>query len=183
MLYCMVVAEELEARKEGLRVIINIRKKLSEGEKKEAESEGKKKGKKKGKGKGKGGKAKEKKQEKVTQLSKAKFNFDANKWWKLVDIELDGVQECPMTLQYSLEELEEALENELPLEGIIKSFPSHSQSVERAVKLVTEASAHVFGFEQRHRHINTVVMSRSARPAFESKSRYKENYDTALGLC
>ena len=67
MLYCMVVAEELEARKEGLRVIINIRKKLSEGEKKEAESEGKKKG----KGKGKGGKAKEKKQERVTQLSKA----------------------------------------------------------------------------------------------------------------
>ena len=45
MLYCMVVVEELEPWEKGLRVIIDIRKKLSEEEKKVEVSEGMKKGK------------------------------------------------------------------------------------------------------------------------------------------
>ena len=39
-------------------------------------------------------------------------------------------------------------------------LPSHSQSVERTVKLVTEASKRVYGFEQRHKHIHSALLTR-----------------------
>ena len=51
-------------------------------------------------------------------------------------------------------------------------LPSHSQSVERTVKLVTEASKRVYGFEQRHKHIHSVLLSREARPMFDCRASY-----------
>ena len=42
----------------------------------------------------------------------------------------------------------------------IPDLPSHSQGVERSVKLVTEAAHAVFGYENRHRCIITKLLSR-----------------------
>jgi len=59
----------------------------------------------------------------------------------------------------------------------LPDLPSHSQSVERAVKLTSEASAIVYGQESRHRHIIAKVASHQMRPAFDSKGSYAESYD------
>ena len=53
------------------------------------------------------------------------------------------------------------------------NFPCHSQSVERAVKLVTEAAFKVCGADRRHNHIVSVLASRKARKPFKSKKHYK----------
>ena len=58
----------------------------------------------------------------------------------------------------------------------LPDFPSHAQSVERAVKLVSEASSFVYGLEARHKYILTKVKRRKLRPAFKSKSEYTFNY-------
>ena len=59
-------------------------------------------------------------------------------------------------------------------------LPAHSQSVERCVKLVTEALNAVYGLAARHKFLNATVISRIARPAFESKCMYEENYSKFL---
>ena len=54
----------------------------------------------------------------------------------------------PLTLDFSDNELQYSL---LTGEKInLPDFPSNSQGVERAVKLVTKASQSVYGFEARH---------------------------------
>ena len=68
-------------------------------------------------------------------------------------------------------ELEDFLEH--PLEISIAWLPSHSQGVERAVKMVSEVSMKVYGFEARHEYLNVIVESRELRPAFTSKGQYK----------
>ena len=59
-------------------------------------------------------------------------------------------------------------------------YPSHSQSVERAVKLVSEASQCVYGQARRHQHILGKVKSRKLRKSFSSKGYYEENYEEIL---
>ena len=99
--------------------------------------------------------------------------------WELVNLDAPGVEECPMSRDLKLEDIQHALMNGTALD-IPLDLPGHSQSVERSVKLVTEASQRVFGFEQRHRHINTVLSSRGARPMFDNKSSYEELYDQCI---
>ena len=75
------------------------------------------------------------------------INFKAVHWTDLIDLSVNGVCEPPFTLDFSDDELQNSL---LTGEKInLPDFPSHSQGVERAVKLVTEASQSVYGFEAR----------------------------------
>ena len=73
------------------------------------------------------------------------INFKAVHWTDLIDLSVNGVCEPPLTLDFSDNELQNSLligeKMNLP------DFPSHSQGVEWAVKLVTEASQSVYGFE------------------------------------
>ena len=48
----------------------------------------------------------------------------------------------------------------------LPDFPSHAQSVERVVKLVTEAYSSVYALEASHKYFLTKVKSRKLRPAF-----------------
>ena len=48
-------------------------------------------------------------------------------------------------------------------------YPNHTQSVERAVKLVTEASKAVSGFQNRDGYIKSPMASRAIVPKFSSK--------------
>jgi len=62
-----------------------------------------------------------------------------------------------MTIDHSDDEIDYSLKNS-SLINIQKNLPTHSQRVEKSLKLVTAAGCvpSVFGFEQRHKHINTV---------------------------
>ena len=62
----------------------------------------------------------------------------------------------------------------------LPDFPSHSQSVERSVKLVAEALHSYYGFDQRHKSIMAKITSRKMRPMLASKSSYSQTYDSIL---
>ena len=83
-----------------------------------------------------------------------------------------------MTEYHSESELQESLLNDTKLD--LPDLPSHSQAVERAVKLTTEASQTGYGFEARHKHITVKVLSQKLRTAFLSKGFYMDQYDYIL---
>ena len=83
-----------------------------------------------------------------------------------------------MTEDYSESELRESMLNGTKLD--LRDLLSHSQAVEWAVKLTTEASQTAYGFEARHQHITAKVLSQKLRMAFLSKGSYMEQYDYIL---
>ena len=78
------------------------------------------------------------------------------------------VTEPPVTKQLSDTEIKTARDH--PLE--LPSFPCHSQSVERCVKLVTEACQAVYGYENRH----SMIVSRQAARKGRKRSNNKADY-------
>ena len=55
----------------------------------------------------------------------------------------------------------------------IPRFFCHTQNVERGVKIVTEASSKVFGYEERHGYILPTLHSRSKLTKFDTKRDYQ----------
>ena len=104
------------------------------------------------------------------------INFKAVHWTDLIDLSVNGVCEPPLTLDFSDNDLQNSL---LTGEKInLPDFPSHSQGVERVVKLVTEASQSVYGLVAGHQHILAKVLCQQLRPAFSSKGSYMELFDS-----
>jgi len=83
-----------------------------------------------------------------------------------------------MTADLTNEILTQALEKGWKVQMPV--LPCHSQTVERAVKLTSEASHLVYGQEARHRHIITKYSCRQLRPAFASKGTYTHTYEQVL---
>ena len=92
-------------------------------------------------------------------------------------VPLNALQKAnlPLILELSNMEIESCLNNDLKSD--IPSLPSHSQSVERSVKLVSEASHVTYGLESRHKTIVAKVLGRSMRPSFLSKSYYQHCFE------
>ena len=104
------------------------------------------------------------------------INFEATNCTELVDISTaEGLTEPALTGNISNKDHEASLLNGTELE--LPCLPSHSQSVERAVKLVSEAGRRVLGLKKYYEHILTRIFSRRMRPAFESKGKYNQEYD------
>ena len=160
VLFFMAASEDISVREEAIKKIIALRENSQP-----VPSMGKRK--------------KKSKEKRITQMAQFKVVTNAASWWELVNLEAEGVLECPMTLDIPTDELKEALMSGTPL-LLPNDLPSHSQSVERSVKLVTEASGRVFGFERRHNYISTVVLCRRARPMFNNKATYIECFESLL---
>ncbi|KAG7165883.1 hypothetical protein Hamer_G011781, partial [Homarus americanus] len=72
------------------------------------------------------------------------INVNATKLSELVDLSLE-VLEPPLTTSLTSQELRNL--KETPMQ--VPKWPSHTQSVERCVKMVTEATGHVYSHERR----------------------------------
>ncbi len=81
------------------------------------------------------------------------------------------VYEPPVTMKLTNDELHNFIELPLTL-----SYPNHTRCVERCVKLVTEASSAVYGYESRDGFMRARVKSRSLMHQFDSKQDYTENF-------
>ena len=55
--------------------------------------------------------------------------------------------------------IEERMKTKMPPQQLFPSFPCQAQAVERAVKLVTEASTHVVNPIERNGYIKTILTS------------------------
>ena len=95
------------------------------------------------------------------------INFEAENYWELINMESPGIGEPACTMKFSDLELHDMVQNQRKPD--LQVYPCHSQSVERAVKLVSEASTCVYGKERRHQHICGKIQSRKLRKAFASK--------------
>lgn len=96
------------------------------------------------------------------------LQWTAEVWWEMIDWTEIKLYEPEILRRIDLEQLEMAISQPLSF----PNFPCHSQSVERTVKLVTEAASQVCGQENRHSRIISVLASRKARKSFESKKQY-----------
>ena len=63
-----------------------------------------------------------------------------------LDLSVD-VAEPPITKSFSSEAIEDKIDSKSKLEESVVCFPCHTQAVERAVKLGTEAATKVAGYE------------------------------------
>ncbi|XP_023347138.1 kelch-like protein 20 [Eurytemora carolleeae] len=87
----------------------------------------------------------------ITNLYDLQINFDADRWQDLINLSIAAEPAVTQIFedQVIIEHLMSGESLDLP------DFPSHAQSVERAVKLVSEASSSVYGLEARHKYILT----------------------------
>lgn len=92
------------------------------------------------------------------------INFKATKISELVDWSTE-VLEPPLTIGISTEDLSMFVDRPM----VVPAWPSHTQSVERCVKMVTEASSHVFSHERRESYIRAQVVSREIMSRNNSK--------------
>ncbi|KAG7176475.1 hypothetical protein Hamer_G029564, partial [Homarus americanus] len=83
-------------------------------------------------------------EEELCQDKSSPINVNATKLSELVDLSLE-VLEPPLTTSLTSQELRNL--KETPMQ--VPKWPSHTQSVERCVKMVTEAADHVYSHERR----------------------------------
>ena len=76
-----------------------------------------------------------------------------------------GATEPPLTCKLTSSSLKKFVDT--PME--VPEWPSHTQSVERCVKMVTEAAAHVYSHERREGYIRSQVVSRELMSKNTSK--------------
>lgn len=97
------------------------------------------------------------------------LQWDAEHWSEIINWASLKITEPKIIQELGDDDLEAALTtpHQFP------PFPCHTQSVERAVKLVTEAASQVEGEENRHGEILSKVACRKARQAYDTKRDYK----------
>jgi hypothetical protein len=102
-------------------------------------------------------------------------NFGATDYVDLIDWQASYVTSPPVLREISSHELLKMMQDGVPMDGwdFIK-YPSHTQAVERIVKLVTEASGKTVGPQNRDGFIRATLESRKHMPKFESKKDYKQ---------
>jgi hypothetical protein len=108
-------------------------------------------------------------QMKLTPTRIPKINFEAEDWSKLVDISTIECHVPPCVAGLSNEIIESFVSDD----NLWPAYPLHSQSVERAVKLTSDASKKSYIWEKRHQYIVAATKSKAERPKFRSKSDYK----------
>jgi hypothetical protein len=87
------------------------------------------------------------------------INFNASEYFQMVDLKSMDVSEPPLTFAFTNNQIRSAIKTGEILS--LGDFPNNTQAVERTVKLVTEASSKVIGYERRHYYILNALKSRA----------------------
>lgn len=98
------------------------------------------------------------------------INFDANDYTEMINWQRVTRTEPPTFRNIADEDLEDAIRTKRIFE--IPKFPCHTQAVERGIKLVTEASSSVSGYDKRDGFIKAKLKSHILMPTFETKKEY-----------
>ncbi|GBM81797.1 hypothetical protein AVEN_145963-1 [Araneus ventricosus] len=102
-----------------------------------------------------------------------KINFQASDYFEIINWNSYVVYPPPMPQDLSEDDTKSLISSDtMPIREIEK-FPCHPRSVERCIKLVTEASNKVCGHETRDVYIRETLKSRSVMPNFSKKSVFE----------
>ena len=107
--------------------------------------------------------------EEVRQFRLPELNFSATCYSELITWDEEIVTEPPLFRHLPDEDLEAIVQAPLP----VPSYPAHTQSVERAVRVVTEACERVQGEETRHGFIAARLKHRQMLPSVNSKQDFR----------
>ena len=110
---------------------------------------------------------------KIKRIPPIKWN--ASTWQDLIDLTDIELQEPVTTQHLSNAEIFSLTQKDSLCK--IPDLPSHLQSLERSVKLVSDVSHTIYGYENRHKSILTKILSRKSRQKFSSKGHYHQTYD------
>lgn len=101
-----------------------------------------------------------------------RINFDALEYFEIIHWKEVERTDPPVLQIFSNEEILSMMEAKTVPCGKYTHIPCHTQSVERAVKLVTEASSHVCNSEERDKYIKVRLEARNIRNKFETKQDF-----------
>ena len=96
-----------------------------------------------------------------------KLNFKAKEYFKLVNMNGSDILEPPAIKNLDNSEIEDIQTHPLCLK-----HPCHNQAVERHIKLVTQASSSVAGYERRDGLIRQKIKSRRLMKVFNTKKQF-----------
>jgi len=105
----------------------------------------------------------------ATEKHIPEINFDADNWGEMVRILAVNCQQPPCVSKLSDDDIKAMIASP----GIPPAFPIHTQSVERAVKLTSEAARNSYVWEKSHQSIVAKNSSRKTRMVFKTKKDYK----------
>ena len=97
------------------------------------------------------------------------IKFMATAYHRVIDWRKEIVTEPPLTKHLTDDQIRDIANT--PLD--IPKYPCHTQAVERAIKLVSEASEKVYGLNARDGYIRQVCRSRAVMPVFETKRDFQ----------
>jgi len=118
--------------------------------------------------------ARKKNSRNIRKFAIPNFNFEATEYYEMIDWQNWDQTEPPITKGISEETLKQMVLDGAPEVLEFPKFPCHTQSVERHVKLVTEASSTVCGEAKRDGYIRVKLESRKLMPQFDSKKDYRQ---------
>ena len=96
--------------------------------------------------------------------------FESTDYVNMINWQENEITEPPLCKKLTNTEIENNIRNKTLI--CFPALPSHTQAVERTVKLVTDASQKVIGRENRDEHLNALLTSRSKLPKFKTKKDY-----------
>ncbi|CAH0555136.1 unnamed protein product [Brassicogethes aeneus] len=98
------------------------------------------------------------------------LNWNAKDYTEMIDWSECCITEPPLTIDIKSEDLLAAIENKSFIN--FSKLPSHTQAVERCVKIITEASSKVCGHSSRDGFIRVKIEARKNLPMFDNKKQY-----------
>lgn len=113
------------------------------------------------------------KEKSIRSFFPPKLNFDAENYFEIIDWSSCKLFSPPILRNIDDDTILSLIHCETAPNWNIRSFPCHTQAVERCVKLVTEASGKVCGAENRDGYIRSTLLSRSIMPEFCNKAKFK----------
>ncbi|CAH1104420.1 unnamed protein product [Psylliodes chrysocephalus] len=108
----------------------------------------------------------------VRKFEISRFNFNAEKYFHLINWQECTITEPSMTKHLTDKEIQDFIETGNLLVKNLWKLPCHTQAVERGVKLATEASLVICGHNNRDGWIRTTIASRKTMPKYDTKSDY-----------
>ena len=102
----------------------------------------------------------------------SEINFDATDYTDLIYWSDCIITEPPLTKSIKDEALKDMSKEEHFQTFTFDKFPCHTQSVERCVKLITEAATKVCGETWRDGYIRAKIQARRDLPTFDNKGQY-----------
>lgn len=118
--------------------------------------------------------------DRVRTFNLPRLNFNANDYTEMIDFEREAQTTPPILRNFNFNmgdakfyARKKIFEYDIGFD--LKDLPCHTQSVERCVKLVTEASKCVCGEERRDGFIINTLTSRNVMPVFRTKTDFNLN--------